>query len=284
MNHKQFKKTAQQRNITLTEGNLKRPQASGYAKWSYLHSKHNDGRLIMFVHGTGNDRFFLMYEIFLTLLAEGYSIFTCDLDGHGEQSTTVFDDYSILSCFNDWYLFVQKSFAFNQLHIITHSLGGLLALHGVAVHGIPVTSLILLGVPENIQINSAQMLTEVFSPLHSSYSRYILKWSLTASLPAMGGFNRKRFPFRMRGPRGNFDYVSQVSKLSHRLGYKRNIMRINAPILALYGSRDRIAPPPPKATSVRKDKIEIHTINSNHFLLTLHKQTISFIMQWLRKF
>lgn len=281
-NHKYFMRTVKSY-ATVTEGTLKRIPASGEASWTYLKSNHDNGQLVMFVHGTGNDRFFLMYDIFIHLLSSGFSVFTFDLDGHGVGGSTIFNEYGILSCFNDWFSFVNENFSYKKLHVLGHSLGGLLAAHGIAVHQIKVDSLILIGVPTKIQIQPKKMFYELISPLSKVYRTHIIKWKLSSSLPAVGGFNRKRFPLRLQGQSGSFNYVALVSRLSYRLNFARNIKRVQGPILAIYGSQDRIAVSPEAQFDGYKN-ITFQSIKTSHFLLTIHPETYQLLDKWIKRF
>ena len=261
--HDLFLKEAEKLCSTVIHGKLIRKNASGVNCWSFLRSKQQNADLMVFFHGTGNDRFFMMYDLFLSWLRQGKSILTFDLDGHGADSSTVFDEFSILSCFSDSMEFIQEQIHHKEIHLVGNSLGGLLIAHGALLHKYPISSIILIGVPSIISIDWKAMRNEISSPWEESYKSFRKRWGLRNALPAIGPFNRSRFPIRFSVPKDSMLYVDQVSRLSRRINLDSIISKI-VPILAIFGSKDQIAPLA-QYWELSSPMSEIHLVEGNHF-------------------
>ena len=104
--HKNFLNFLLIQGHSYREGFLLRPEVSGKSRWRILLSKSPSQQVVIFLHGTGNDHLFGMYDMFTNLLNEGINIISLDLDGHGSESTTLFDGsqcYSTLSSLWDFH-------------------------------------------------------------------------------------------------------------------------------------------------------------------------------------
>jgi carboxylesterase len=146
-------------------------------EYHYSPKKKNEmkaRRGVLFIHGfSSNPEIFKSYA--LKFRDEGYIVHSVRLAGHGTSP----GDFATTSCV-DWYLsardkFIQFKDEVEDVVIVAHSLGSLLAVILTSLY--PVHSLILLSPP--VKIRKTPLF--IFNPLLRPLSRFIRFWPASYS-------------------------------------------------------------------------------------------------------
>jgi pimeloyl-ACP methyl ester carboxylesterase len=85
---------------------------------------HGEGEPILLIHGWGGTHEFWGAQV--TELSKSFKVITCDLRGHGESDKADPREYSIKLFANDLRMLLDK-LGVEKLHVVGHSLGGVLA-------------------------------------------------------------------------------------------------------------------------------------------------------------
>ena len=281
--HRSFHRFLSNKGIKTNGGMNPLLHCSGSAQWTFIQSNIEPKKstvrkpLAIFVHGTGNDRVFLTYDLFLQLLKNGISIFTFDLDGHGQKGSSLFHEKEILNLFDSWLPLIREQHSEFNLHLIGNSLGGLLSANYLAKNTEhPFQTLTLLATPENIQIGKDVVLPEISTIFQAEYYSYLRRWGIKDSIPALGKFNRKRYPIRFEISSQDH-YIDAVSKLSERIPLSKSLKKIDIPVLAIYGHNDFIARP--SDDILHLNHLSFEYVQTNHFLLPIYPRIFPVVAQ-----
>jgi pimeloyl-ACP methyl ester carboxylesterase len=229
-------------------------------------------------HGTGNDALFCWENLILDLLKTGRAVFAFDLPGHGQHSSTILNEYS----FAHAAAFLPKLLpellpTLKETEAIGYSLGALAALHQVKESRLPWRSLVLMALPERVELTSHFIVIEALSFLHKGWWRQLKRFGWDASFPAFGSIRRSRFPIRL-DPDIRMSYPVFMGQLIKSTDVKEELKALSIPILLLYGTQDSLATADYGKSLGRTCEL---IQGANHFLLPLASETGRTIMSWL---
>ncbi len=231
--------------------------------------------LVVFAHGTGNDHIFTMQSLFERLLDEGYAIFSFDLPGHGEESSTLLSRESFWSASHSLSESIKRENQKNlPLIALAYSLGGLFLLNVAHQASLNFQQIILLSVPIRVKISPSFLCQEALSFFSKAFYRQWQNYSWQEALPAFGPFRREDFPIRL-DPSIKEDYPQFVGKLFEERPPHKLLASLTCPSLLVLGQRDKLAPP---SDSVHwrslSPKLKLVVVDrANHFLLPFLKPT-----------
>ncbi len=229
-------------------------------------------------HGTGNDALFCWEDLILDLLKAGRAVFTFDLPGHGLGSSTILNEASFARTAS----FLPKLLptllpSLQATEAIGYSLGALTALQQVTERKMPWRCLVLMALPEQVELTSDFMLMESLSFLRKAWWQHLKRYGWDASFPAFGAVRRERFPIRL-APDIRMSYPKFVGQVLKSRDVKRELQAMTVPVFLLYGTQDRLATGTyGRSLSESCEMIE----GANHFLLPLMLETRTAIMNSL---
>jgi pimeloyl-ACP methyl ester carboxylesterase len=207
-----------------------------------------DGQVVLFIHGiTGSRNYFLKKA---RPLAEEYRLLLPDLPGFGD-SPKPRTDYNI-QLFRDTVRNTVVAAGCHQrkIHIVGHSLGGLIALEYAAMYPDHVGRLALVSLP---RFHDPEVAHEYFWQGSPSYRRLLNEHSLRRNLAqwrrsglGMAVQYMFRFPLSVIRDSRKYTLNSLTSTLEHcLLNYRVDEVfsrQPHLPILMLHGRLDQVAP------------------------------------------
>ena len=218
--------------------------------WLFKSGKNTD-KLVILVHGTGNDALVPYLSIIASLLKSGFAVFTFDLDGHGRHSTTSLCFYRLSSCLPDAIESCHGRWKFKSFYLLGHSFGGVLILQYLkrVYHRKP-AAVVMISTPVRLTLGIKDMLSELASLKRSSVYRQAWKYGLAYTIPAVGPFKRNRFPIRFldSDDHSKMSYIRFVREYTE--GVFKNLEAVQEfneksffiPLLLCYGGADRLTP------------------------------------------
>ncbi|MDQ3230322.1 MAG: alpha/beta fold hydrolase [Pseudobdellovibrionaceae bacterium] len=229
-------------------------------------------------HGTGNDALFCWENLILDLLKSGRAVFAFDLPGHGQSSTTELS----ASSFARTGMFLPQLLpklmpALQNVEAVGYSLGAHAALQWAANGTMPCASLILMALPEQVELTTGFIVGEACSFVHKSWWQQLRRYGWDASFPAFGPIRRTRFPIRMPADVG-LSYPQFVGHLLKTVDVKKALKKLKIPTRLIYGSRDALARGSYGQTLSSTSQL---IQGANHFLLPLNPNARMLIMEWL---
>ena len=236
-----FRRQCEGRGLVWTEKQLSRP--SGYSKLLFIGRPESAGtKTILFLHGLGDDLLFPQARLFGHLINAGWSIASCDLDGHGQGNDSLFKNEEITSLPKSLIEFVDT---FNtrqcKMHFMGFSLGGALLLNHTAKFPERVKSLTLIGTPLKVpETPSPQQLVQELSGLFGqSFRGAVKEFRISSAIPAFGPFRRGQYPVRLGNPDSTSAKEARV--LINQMALLKNLRLTRFPLLYIAGDRDWIA-------------------------------------------
>jgi alpha-beta hydrolase superfamily lysophospholipase len=218
------------------------PRAGGRARGCRLVPAGAARGRVLLAHGAGNDALYPLHALCRPLLRAGLEIFAFDLDGHGRESTTLFDVARIEDALADAAHRAEDGGPPLPLHLLGHSLGGSLVLHALSRPGWErVVSAAVISAPVRLRIGWTVLreLRGVFGRATLAQREHYGVWGI---VPAVGPLKRGAYPFRAEGAGGGFGYVAGVTALLERLRLEDAAERIRTPVLLVYSRADGIVP------------------------------------------
>jgi pimeloyl-ACP methyl ester carboxylesterase len=195
---------------------------------------------VIFLHGLGNDALFPNIELFRYLLSKGYNIITCDIDGHGQSSTTIFSAQTIETLVLD---LISRCDEFlvgrPRLHLCGFSFGAALLLHYAVHHPERVMSLTLIGMPLHLA-TPMLFLGEILTPFMKSYIQAMRDYGVLGIQPALGPFLRHRYPMRLAAGETR-NYIALAASIIDKIKPAEELRLVTFPTLCMAGSMDLIA-------------------------------------------
>jgi 3-oxoadipate enol-lactonase len=199
--------------------------------------------LLVLVHGTGNDALFALPGLIKEALGRGIEVFTFDLDGHGRLSTTLLRRDVVTGAVPEA---LRRAAAGRDLplHLWGISLGGALALHALAgPAGHQVSSAAIVSAPVSLSVGVRAAAAELSWRGVRAALREREHSTFWEMLPAFGPFKRGTYPIRLSAEASTFGYIREVGALVAGLELLERAPEVRAPVLLVYGERDRIVPP-----------------------------------------
>lgn len=238
------------------------------------------GRVLL-AHGAGNDALYPLHALCKPLLRSGLEVFAFDLDGHGRESTTIFDVAQMEDALADAAERAEERGPPLPLHLLGHSLGGSLVLHALSRPGWErVVSAAVISAPVRLRIGLA-----VLGELRGFFGRAALAqrehYGVWGVVPAVGPLKRRAFPFR--GTAGGFGYVASVQALLERLRLDEAAERIRTPVLLVYSRADGIVPAEQGellASRIPGARLEMLE-RAPHWCVPFEPRTVARVAEWL---
>jgi alpha-beta hydrolase superfamily lysophospholipase len=259
------------------------PRAGGRVRgFRLVPTRAARGRVLL-AHGAGNDALYPLHALCKPLLRSGLEVFAFDLDGHGRESTTVFDVARIQDALADAAERAEGGGPPLPLHLLGHSLGGSLMLHALSTPGWErVVSAAVISAPVRLRIGWA-VLREVrgfFGRATLAQREHYGMWGV---VPAVGPLKRRAYPFRLEGAGGGFGYVAGVTALLQRLRLEDAAERIRTPVLLVYSRGDGIVPAEQGELLARRipgARLEMLR-RPPHWCVPFEPRTVARVAEWL---
>ncbi len=239
------------------------------------------GRVLL-AHGAGNDALFPLRALCRPLLAAGLEVFAFDLDGHGRDSTSVFDPTAAEDALAHAAAHAEAGGPPLPLHLVGHSLGGALVLHALSRPGWErVASGVALSAPVRLALGWRTAWGELrgfFGRATWAQREHYGAWGV---VPAVGPLKRGAFPFRVAGGGG---YVAAVQALLARLRLDEAAEHIRAPVLLVYSRGDRLVPAEQGERLARRiPRAELLMLaNTSHWGVPFDGRAVARVAEWLR--
>jgi pimeloyl-ACP methyl ester carboxylesterase len=224
---------------------LRYPAAGGGATVAYRLSPAAAPRgVVLLVHGAGNDALFAMPGTIKRLLSRRLEVFSFDVDGHGRDSATRLDPATLHRAVPGAAREAGARERGLPLHLVGVSFGGALALGALAREPGAFASGVLMVAPLRVRLSAGSVLSELRPALLRSLWREREHTGLWGGVPSFGPVKRATYPLRLGVPPGpgSFGYVEVLNDTLERLRLRESAARVRAPVLLVYGERDRIVP------------------------------------------
>ena len=259
------------------------PRAGGRVRGFRLVPAGDARGRVLLAHGAGNDALYPLHALCKPLLRSGLEIFAFDLDGHGRESTTVFDVAQIEDALADAAEQAEAGGPPLPLHLLGHSLGGSLVLHALSRPGWErVVSAAVISAPVRLRIGWAVLgeLRGIFGRAALAQREHYGVWGV---VPAVGPLKRRAFPFRVEGAGGGFGYVAGVQALLERLRLEDAAERIRTPVLLVYSRADGIVPAKQgEMLASRTPGARLEMLDrAPHWCVPFEPRTVARVAEWL---
>ena len=259
------------------------PRAGGRARGCRLVPAGEARGRVLLAHGAGNDALYPLHALCKPLLRARLEVFAFDLDGHGRESTTIFDVARIEDALADAAERAEAGGPALPFHLLGHSLGGSLVLHALSRPGWErVVSAAVISAPVRLRIGWA-----VLRELRGFFGRAALAqrehYGLWGVVPAVGPLKRCAYPFRVAGAGGGFGDVGRVQALLERLRLEDAAERIRTPVLLVYSRADGIVPAEQGellASRIPGARLEMLE-RSPHWCVPFEPRTVARVAEWL---
>lgn len=198
-------------------------------------------KVIPCLHGLGNDALFPMIGFYRHLLAAGWSIAACDIDGHGIGNTSTLDADSALTCVDDLIAFIERHRpGRDRLHCCGYSFGAALMLNYAIRNPERIHSLTMISMPVELT-EDLPILIEALSIFMPSLRDSVKEYGLLGMMPAFGPVLRGRYPIRMTQGK-NSTYIAQSRAIIASLKLADALRVGTFPTLFIGSPRDGIGP------------------------------------------
>lgn len=245
-----------------------------------------DRQTIIFLHGLGNDLFFPNINFYRILLSQGFNIVTCDLDGHGQNLTSIFAEAHIDTLVGDMIsnsVLVRASK--NNVHACGFSLGAVLMLDYATRHAENIKTISLIGMPLILRADT-RIITELMSPFLGSFQNAVKDYGFSGIRPAIGPLLRNRYPVRL-DPLETASYLEVAGRVIRRLDPAKKLQQTSRPTFYIGGQYDFIANN--RSSAKFLDELGESALlkcvilpSETHFSLMLTAKTARFIADLLR--
>jgi pimeloyl-ACP methyl ester carboxylesterase len=202
---------------------------------------HGEGESVLLIHGWGASHDF--WRPHVLELAKSFKVITCDLRGHGESDKADPSSYSIKLFANDLQMFLDK-LGVDKLHLVGHSLGGMLAEELVIASSARFDKLVICDSPSRSPFSRLELLMiRLVNPSKSMMRRSVVSQGLFYQP------NEKNLGelYNMISKTGKRAFYNTARAL---MGYRtpKELASISLPMLLAYGEKSRFL----------KDGVEIH--------------------------
>lgn len=238
-----FRRECEAKSFQWIEGHWDRP--SGMTQGVLIGPPNaQQSKVIAFLHGLGNDALYPFVGLFRHLLAAGWSIAACDIDGHGIGSTSKMSMASYQTCADDLIAFVAKHRpGRDRIHCAGFSFGAALMLNYAVRNPERIHSLTMIGMPLELS-DHMPIVVEGSSIFRPNLATSIIDYGPIGIIPAFGSFNRRNYPIRLEGEHCS-QYINRARVMFRELNATNALMVSTFPSLFMSGARDFIAPADP---------------------------------------
>lgn len=231
---------------------------------------------VCLLHGAGDSKIAYKWLLVRALLAEGLTVLTIDLPGHGDYRHRPLRYPEVLSTVPAALRFLRTQPGIRQVGVAGISLGGAVAVRSLAEAPASAADL-------------ADALVIVETPIRVNYSRslfYREMWSTLYGAPVLWLLRELSIKQAWdTWQRGGYRSQHSTGELFDLLDPRQSIKRLRQlPILLVYSRRDRVAPPEhaqamhqaaPQATLMETKK-------ASHVVLTLMPEVNRQVARWLK--
>lgn len=244
-------------------------------------------RIVVTMHGAGNDALFGWVGLFKRLLEAGSEIFTFDLPGHGRYDRTRFSAAAARAAVAGA---VEASGAPDRsipVHALGVSLGGSVLLSALPELEPRLASAALVVAPLRIELSLGAALHEVGLRTLRIVWRERLHYGLTGLIPSFGSFKRDVYPLRLAEtpPPGAFGYVEVLNRVLEAMALEEAAAGLRLPVLLVYGDDDRIVPIA-QGERIREaiPAAELRRVRGGTHLSTpLEEETQAALFEWMER-
>jgi alpha-beta hydrolase superfamily lysophospholipase len=223
-----------------------------------------------------------LVALFKALVAEGWEVFSFDLDGHGRGSTSRWEDDTVREAVPDAVAHAAEGEPL-PLHLLGHSLGAALVLRALTDGRLPdARSAVLLSAPLRIRPTLAAGAGELRGFFCADSWRQREHYGARGVVPAFGPFGRAAYPLRMAGG-GGVAYVARVRRWVDSLELERAAPGVRVPTLLVAGSADRVVPPvQAERLAVRIPDVTLQAVpGATHWTLPFAPCAVAAVTRWL---
>lgn len=197
-------------------------------------------KVIPFLHGLGNDAMFPMVGFFRHLLAAGWSIATCDIDGHGLGNTSTLDEEHITSCVEDFFKFIETHRpGRDRLHCLGYSFGAAVLLDYAIRNPERIHSMTMIAMPI-LLTKHLPIRTEASSIFRPVFYQAFQDYGVGGIIPAFGPVNRHKYPVRTTDP--EVSYIQLGRQIFANLNLHHALKVATFPCLFIGSPRDGFGP------------------------------------------
>jgi len=243
--------------------------------------------LVVVLHSTGCEKYTPLLNLYRRLTLEGYSVFAFDLDGHGRDSTHVFQtshllDDGVKKMMEEALDHLAKYFAWENLYIVGQSLGGCLGIEYSSLLDAKYKpeKLVCIGTPITISLNKVSVLKELTSVGQWSVLKALGTYGLSGTIPALKTFRRSVFPMRyINESADGTSHIYDVVDLINGLNLAQKCKDIEIPTLWVQGGLDTIAQSRPGIPRLKR----LNLPRECHFSLLFAEQYFDDLVDFFQK-
>jgi alpha-beta hydrolase superfamily lysophospholipase len=244
-------------------------------------------RVVLTLHGAGNDAFFGWIGLFKELLRRGAEILTFDLPGHGRLCSTAFSLETSLEAVAAAVDECRRRHEPLPIHGVGVSLGGSVLLHSLGRGDLDLASATLIVAPLEIVLSARSLLREVGRESFRTLLREREHYGLTGLIPSFGPFKRDIYPLRLATspPAGAFGYVESLNAELRQMRLEEAAERMKEPVLLVYGERDSVVPiaQGERLKAAFPDAELFRVPRGTHLSTPLEPATTERILSWLEE-
>jgi len=244
-------------------------------------------RVVIALHGAGNDALFGWVGLFKQLLLRETEIFTFDLPGHGRTNQTAFSAEGAAVAVHSAIEQCAAACSGLPVHAIGVSLGGAVLLHDLPRLQRRLTSAALLVAPLRIVLSPSSLLGEIGRHGIRVLLREREHYGLTGLIPSFGPFKRDTYPLRLAAvpPEGAFGYIEVLNETLASMELEACASRVDLPVLLVYGERDRVVPIEQGERLARAipGSALLRVAQGSHLTTPLEPEVTNRILRWIEE-
>lgn len=249
-----------------------------------LSPRERPRRVVIALHGAGNDALFGWVGLFKRLLATGTEICTFDLPGHGRDGETLFDRRAAAAAVLASIAECVRGRESLPLHAVGVSLGGSVLLSMLDHLQSRLASATLIVPPLRINLSLRSLLPELGLRTLRLVWREREHYGLTGLIPSFGPFKRDVYPLRLATMgSGPFGYVDVLNRELEAMRLDEVAARVPLPVLLVFGERDRVVPIEQgyRLAELLGDAELLRVADGTHLSTPLEPETVDRLVAWL---
>jgi pimeloyl-ACP methyl ester carboxylesterase len=232
------------------------------------------GTAVCVIHGAGDTKISFKWRLIQMLLAEGFTVLTIDLPGHGDNRDRPLVYPDSLSVVPAALQFLRAQPDIKRVGLIGVSLGGAMAIRALADHGTPanlVDALVILATPVQLKYTTSLFYREMWNTCYQAPLVSLLREITVKQLRESwysGGYRSRHNTSELFQLLQPLDYIGQLKDI---------------PILLVYSRADLVAPPD-QAQAMQQAAPHAEFIEAkkaSHVALILMPGIIDQISKWL---
>jgi pimeloyl-ACP methyl ester carboxylesterase len=232
------------------------------------------GAAICIVHGAGDTKISFKWRLVRALLAEGFTVLTIDLPGHGDNRRQPLSYPESLSAVPAALRFLRAQPGIRHVGLIGVSLGGAMAIRALAEQASPirlVDALVLLATPICLKYTKGLFYREMWNTCYQAPLLSLLQEITVKQLRESwysGGYRSRHNTSELFYLLRPLDYIGKLKDI---------------PMLLVYSRSDLVAPPD-QAQAMRQAAPHADFIESkkaSHVALILMPDIIRQMVKWL---